>query len=333
MTSAPAWLGAAMHLHVRYAALASILWLCLWSIVPGSGFWLEAIVMLVLVCTLGLPHGALDYLAGRALFQPVFGIAWPAAFGLLYIGLGALVVVGWLLAPGLWLALMLVISAFHFGSDDSDRRLGHGFWRLIEIVGRGGSIIAVPSAVHTAEVAVIFGYLLPDLSHAQVSLYTEVGAKWLAPLTAVCLMVAAGRHAHGWLACMPLARSHCHALLEIVCVIAIFVVLPPLLAFTVYFCAWHSFRQILIVAGGLDQGGPKRALLAFARKAVLPTSAVVIAGTAAWAFGTTFRGELSAVISVVFLSLFALTVPHLLIQEIYKRASKSLREKRPLGFT
>ena len=318
MTSAPAWLEVALHSHIRFAALATALWLCLWSVVPGSGLWLEAIVMLVLICTLGLPHGALDYLAGRDLFRPMFGIAWPAAFGLVYLGLGALVVAGWLLAPELWLALMLVISALHFGSDDSDPRLSRGIWRLIEIIGRGASVVVVPSALHTADVALIFGYLLPELTKVQVSLYTEIAAKWLAPLTAICLLVAAGRHVHGWLAGSPLARSHFDALLEIACVIAVFVVLPPLLAFTVYFCAWHSFRQILIVAGGLDQGGPSRALLAFARKAIVPTSSVVIAGVAAWALGAGVEGETSEVISAAFVSLFALTVPHLLIQEVVK---------------
>ena len=66
------------------------------------------------------------------------------------------------------------------------------------------------------------------------------------------------------------------------------------------------------------------ALLAFARHAWLPTCASVLAGLLAWSAVAEADSMLSTAITLLFVVLFALTVPHLAIQEAYKRL-------RPLG--
>ncbi len=320
MTTAPHWLERALHNHVKLAAITTLASVSTWSLLPEHGLWLQAALMLALISTLGLPHGALDHIAGRALFAPRLGVLWPAAFGLIYLGMGALVVAGWLLAPGVWLCMMLAISAIHFGSDDSDSRLGSGPVRFMEIFGRGGAIIVIPSAVHPGQVAAIFAALLPDLSPDEVVPQVETATLWAAPPVMACLLYSALRHASQWLGGAPMADTHRDALLEILCISLIFIALPPLIAFTLYFCAWHSLRQILLVSAALDQIGPARALLAFGRQAFFPTAAVVLAGLFVWgAAGSSLGDRLSAAITVVFVSLFALTVPHHLFQEAYRR--------------
>ncbi len=319
MTGAPHWLGRALRTHVHFAAITTLAWVCMWPLLPEHGLWLQAALMLALICTLGLPHGALDHIAGRALFAPTLGFLWPAAFGCAYLGLGALVVAGWLLAPGVWLWMMLAISALHFGTDDSDRRLGSGPVRLMEIFGRGGAIIVIPSAVHPGDVAGIFALLLPDLGPNEVRPQLETGVLWLAPPIAACLLFSALRHASRWMGGAQRAGLHRDALLELVCVNLIFAALPPLTAFTLYFCVWHSFRQILLVSAALDRKGPWHALLAFGRRAILPTGAVVLTGLCVWGVGSGSVDRVSAAITVAFVSLFALTVPHHVIQEAHKR--------------
>ena len=320
MNGAPHWLERALRNHVKLAAATTLAWVCTWSLLPQPGLWLEAALMLALICTLGLPHGALDHIAGRALFAPRLGILWPAAFGFVYLGMAVLVIAGWLLAPGVWLCMMLAISAIHFGSDDSDPRLGSGPVRFMEILGRGGAVIVIPSAVHPGPVAGIFAVLLPDLSPSEVILQVESATPWVAPPVVGCLLFSALRHASRWLGGAPMADIHRDALLEIVCVSLIFIALPPLIAFTLYFCAWHSLRQILLVSAGLDRKGPARALMAFGRQALLPTGAVVLAGLCVWgAAGSGLGDRLSAALTVVFVSLFALTVPHHLFQEAFRR--------------
>ena len=325
--AAPVWLDRALRTHVHAAALVTLAFISLWSMLPEPSFWLEVVFLLLLVCTLGLPHGGLDHVAGRAVFEPRLGSFWPAAFGLSYLGLGGLVVAAWFWAPAACLAFMLLLSAFHFGSDDSNPRLFRGLPRFIEIVGRGGGVIVIPSALHTGDVARIFNYLLPDLSQTQVAWHMETGLFWLAPPVFSCLLVSVSLHTFRWLAGGPGSRLNRDALLEIVCVGLAFTVLPPLLAFTLYFCAWHSLRQILIVSARLNGNGPGLALLAFARKAFLPTCVVVFAGALAWFLATGAGDRLPALISVVFVSLFALTVPHFCVQEAYKRLSVCKRTK------
>lgn len=328
MTGAAAWLEPALKAHLRLAALGTVACTALWIASLASGAWLETSILVVLVCVLGLPHGALDFIAGRAVFQHRFGGLWPIAFGACYLGLAALVFAGWLIAPGPWLAAMLALSVYHFGSDDDDPRRPRGLARMAEIVGRGGAIILVPAAFHRQEVALAFSYLMPDVGLDQSRFFVEAGLAWCGPVVTICWAGAVITHGSNWLRGGSRASRHRGALLEMICVAIAFALLPPLVAFTLYFCGWHSLRQILILAAQLDHRGAGFGLLAFARKAALPTLATILAGGAAWLLALSGAGEpLSALTAVVFVTLFCLTVPHVVLHEIHKQ--EGVRRPRP----
>lgn len=319
MTTATVWLDRALQTHVQLAALITVALIAIWWVLPEPALWVEAAFLVTLVCTLGLPHGALDYVAGREIFQPRFRTLWPLAFSVSYLGLAALVIAAWMLEPGIWLAVMLTISAVHFGLDDSSPRLTSGMSWFVEILGRGGAVIVVPSALHTEDVARIFGFLLPGLGQIEIAMYMESGLVLLGPLVAAGLVIAIFLHATGWFGGSDKAHYHRDTLSEILSIVAVFAVLPPLLAFTLYFCLWHSFRQILIVSARSEHHSPGRALLAFARVALFPTCTVVMVLAFAWLIGSRQEESVPALISAVFVSLFALTLPHMILQEAYKR--------------
>ena len=332
MTTAVAWLEPALKAHLRLAAVGTVACTILWLASLASGAWLETAILAVLVCVLGLPHGALDFIAGRAVFRRRFGVLWPIAFGASYVGLAALVFAGWLIAPGPWLAAMLALSVYHFGSDDDDPRFLRGLARISEIVGRGGAVILVPAAFHREEVALAFGYLMPSVGLDQSRAFLDAGLVWCGPLVALCWVGAITTHAATWLRGGPHAIRHRGALLEMTCVAAAFALLPPLVAFTLYFCGWHSLRQILILSAQLDHRGPGFGLLAFAQQAALPTLATIIVGGAAWLHAVSGTGQpLSTLIAVVFVTLFCLTVPHVVLHEIHHR--QDVRRLRPIERT
>ena len=323
MTVAAAWLEPALKTHLRFAAAGTVACTGLWLLSFAQDVVIETVLLAALVCVLGLPHGALDVIAGRRLFQPRFGAFWPIGFGGVYLGLAALVFLCWLMAPGPWLAAMLALSIYHFGSDEHDPGRMHGVLRLAEIVGRGGAIILVPAAFHAEEVALVFSYLMPGTDLERSRTVLDAGLIWCGPAIALCWLVAGLAHAIAALRTGRARIRHRHALIEMTCVAGAFALLPPLIAFTLYFCGWHSLRQILIQAADLDHRGPAYGLLAFARKAALPTLATVIAGAAAWLHAVAGAGEaLPALIVVVFVTLFCLTVPHVVLHEFQRKASR-----------
>ena len=72
MTAAAAWLEPALKAHLRLAALGTVACTTLWLASLAGGAWLETAILVVLVCVLGLAHGALDFIAGRAVFRRRF---------------------------------------------------------------------------------------------------------------------------------------------------------------------------------------------------------------------------------------------------------------------
>jgi len=76
----------------------------------------QMLLLVPTVAVLGLPHGALDLPIAQTLW-PLHGWRGNMRFGLLYIGLTALVIGFWILFPGPALFAFLIYSALHFSGD------------------------------------------------------------------------------------------------------------------------------------------------------------------------------------------------------------------------
>jgi len=98
--------------------------------------------------------------------------------------------------------------------------------------------------------------------------------------------------------------------LEMGAVAVLAVLAPPLISFTVFFCAMHSARHILRTIDYSGHTSPGLILGA----TLLPMLGVLLASAAAWHFlgGTPING---AIIQLVFVGLAALTVPHMALVE------------------
>ena len=98
--------------------------------------------------------------------------------------------------------------------------------------------------------------------------------------------------------------------LEVVAVGALSLFAPPLIAFTVFFCAMHSARHILrttIYAG-------RSSVLYLLAASAAPMIAVIIAAVFAWRFLGNTPVD-ARIIQIVFVGLAALTVPHMALVE------------------
>jgi Brp/Blh family beta-carotene 15,15'-monooxygenase len=256
------------------------------------------------VAVIGTPHGGLDHRLGRALLRPRFGRAWPVVFVGAYGALSGAAVIVWLLQPLAALAGFLALSALHFGNSDA-REVGR--WRVPDVLARGGAPVVVPALLHPDELLTLFGWLCGQDGAARLveMLRGPLALPWAAAsvaLVARALLAPAGKTA---------------SVLEFVAVAAAFAVLPPLVAFGLYFCALHAPRATaaFMRATGDDLVGVLRA--------AAPWSLAAVALAAVGYLAAGDRPSVAAV-RTLFVWLSALTVPHMLLAELGARFGAGL---------
>jgi Brp/Blh family beta-carotene 15,15'-monooxygenase len=272
----------------------------------------RAAVMAGLVAVVGLPHGAFDlHLGGEALRGPV-GRWWWVLFGGVY-ALVALVAVGlWVWAPLVGLVALLALGVWHWGEEDAafDGMCGRGVVGWYAALARGAVPVAGPCVFFPERTAEIFGWLLGSVAEVDGGFVRVCG------LVAGCLALP-GLIGAAVLAWSDRSRSSVRRWLpgvEMGVLVWLTAIAPPLLSFAVYFCVFHSVRHSLRSAAGLEGGSVRRALSRYGRAVALPTALTVIAGAAAlWLLPL---GELGreGLTRVVFVGLFALTVPHVMLE-------------------
>ena len=245
-----------------------------------------------LVALLGVPHGALDAVFARSLFGLSDFEGW-LLFSLLYIGVAASVVGVWFVVPTVFLAVFLVSSVLHFGGDPADGV------RMPARILYGGAVIVLPALWHGAELQRLLAWVAGPASAAFVApVLSQLALPWLAATVVGCALQA---------------RTSRLAALEWAALATLAVAAPPLVAFTIYFCAMHSPRHVLkTLANQSDRETRSAAALA-----LWPSLAVWVAMAATlWLV----NGKLpqpwpdqAAVIQVIFVGLAALTLPHMLL--------------------
>lgn len=244
-------------------------------------------VALLAILIIGVPHGAADaQLAARAhLATDAPGMAaWTAG----YVGLAAAFVGLWMLLPLLALPVFFLMSAYHFGRSDA---LVHGVadTASLRAWAHGGCLFLLPlwHAEATDPVFALLSGLQPDLLHP---FFLCGGMAWAVFTATMALR-------------QQISRS---ALVEIAAIAAMFLLLPPLPAFALYFVGVHSARHFRKLFARILTG-PR------ARQMFVLMSAVSIAlfGMATVAFDATdFNDGLT---KAIFIGLAGLTVPHMLL--------------------
>ena len=249
----------------------------------------ELIVVAALIVLLGVPHGALDTIFARQLYgiQTPRGWLW---FAMIYVLLSASVIGFFMLAPAGFLIGFLLISMLHFSGDPAAGTP----WLARALY--GGAIIVLPTLLHAGEITRLFALLVGIDAATLVTPFLGLLAwPWLIGLALATIQ----RLSKDWLTA-----------LEMGAVAVLAVLAPPLISFTVFFCAMHSARHILRTIDYSGRSSPGLILGA----TLLPMLGVLLASAAAWHFlgGTPING---AIIQLVFVGLAALTVPHMALVE------------------
>ena len=255
---------------------------------------------LIAVIMLGVPHGALDGEAARSVLRPRFGRAWFGVFSLPYLALVALVLLCWRLVPVPTLAAFLAASVWHFGSEDAPGA-------PLEAAVRGGLPIALSVLAHPAATMAVFATVAATPLPQPPEWLWDASLLWLALTIAWAGRVALRRQ---W---RPLAVP---ALLA-----GMFIVLPPLTAFAIYFVCVHAPAH----TAALIRNQTRAPRVVDGRSALLLslplTALTLLIGTALWPF---YAGALpQRLLCLTLQGLAALTLPHMLLDLWLTRRERS----------
>jgi len=250
---------------------------------------LAALVILVL----GVPHGAFDV----ALWQSDRRAASSRDLAVMlvkYVTSAALFFSLWLIIPEFALPVFLGISIYHFSGDwTKDLDLAP---RLIVT----SAMITAPAGLFREEVVEIFSWLAPDET---AYLIGTIMAAVSVPLLQASIVVIALLAIHRiWVAA------------ELMILLSLAWLTPPLLFFLAYFCGLHSVRHMLETHQQLRCRTARAFFLA-----AWPYAPLAILGTLLGAFTLSSLPLGPAILGMVFMALGSLTVPHIIVVEASAR--------------
>lgn len=270
---------------------------------------LQHVCALLAIIMLGVPHGALDGEIARTILRPRLGWAWFPAFSLPYLSLFALVLLAWHLAPVPTLAAFLAASVWHFGFEDA------ASGAYLEVMTRGGLPIGVPMLAHPAATTAVFATV------AGAALPQPPDWLWTASLAWLALALV-------WALCTAL-RGHWQALVVPCLLGGIFVVLPPLTAFAIYFVAVHAPAHTAALIRSPERAPRVRDDRSAILLALPITALTLLIGAGLWPF---YSGPVPEhLLALTLQGLAALTLPHMLLDGWLTRRERRSRSPSPPG--
>ncbi|MFB6273359.1 MAG: Brp/Blh family beta-carotene 15,15'-dioxygenase [Salinibacter sp.] len=307
---------------------ASVLALTLLTVAVGAwagtslGPWAFGVLFVAVVLT-GMPHGAIDHLVAARLWG--LDQTWTDQMKFYggYLILMALYGALWIVAPAWSLALFLVMTMYHFGQADL------AYWELSPVPARllylsrglfliGGPIAAFPGVVAPIFEAIGGVHLLdwPLVSTTPTLLFAGLAGQHVLALSVTALgaqvdLRDAGREG-----------------LNVTVLAALFGLVHPLVAFSVYFGGWHSLGHILELLRFFRHRGEEMSLVDFYREAALFTLLPFV-GLGVLYAATQSVGLENEMIALLFIVIAIMTLPHMVVVE---RLYQEREQNRPKAF-
>jgi Brp/Blh family beta-carotene 15,15'-monooxygenase len=262
-------------------------------------FPVQVTFTVICIFLFGFPHGAMDYAMYRK-HHSAAGIARQAIWLACYAGLAAAISLVWWMFPTIVFPLLLLNAWQHFGREDGLAGLPLPA-RLVDVAVRGALVIMLPVVAHPQDMGMLYGIFLPGISEASLTAFFQPALPWLAVCIALLLITDCAIHTVK----APIKAA------ELALLALLFISCSPLIAFTVYFCFWHSSRHMLKRWKSISECSPH-----FRRWTIGSTMACTVLAVATLSLIAVFWDQLAITerwITVVFVGLLALTVPHSLL--------------------
>jgi Brp/Blh family beta-carotene 15,15'-monooxygenase len=225
----------------------------------------------------------LDVLFAKQTYQLVHIAKWLKFLGF-YSATSLFIIALWMLVPGFFFVVFLVLSAIHFADDIN--LSGHQLLKL----SYGFAVITLPAVIHGVELRTLYGMIIDtELAQSIVLVSKYVGLLLLGLLTIQFFI----------------NKVNYRSQIEVIAISILFLMATPILAFTIYFCFMHSARHLVRSHFFLNSFKKQEFIYAL----ILPTMAVILMGLCIWYFKLSPSVE-KDLIQIIFVGLAALTVPH-----------------------
>ncbi|MFO7705763.1 MAG: Brp/Blh family beta-carotene 15,15'-dioxygenase [Halopseudomonas sp.] len=275
-------------------------------------FW----IVLLPVMVFGMSHGGADPLLIAAL-KRVRGRGNAQWFGG-YLALMLLTVAFIWWQPAWALVIFLLMSAAHFAATDRPFLPAAGFGLAGWL--SGSLPIVAPMFSYPDQVATLFAWLLQAEVASLVPRVAMFG-QWLMGAWLVLLLVTL----------LQTQRSHrLSVFVELIALAAPLLLLPPLLAFTFYFCVVHSLRHFMMLMAAQRNANAAIDVKGMARVALPATLGAIGLSLIAWWGLHALQPSLDVAwvgegVRVMFWGLAVLTVPHALVVALWSSPQVSRR--------
>ena len=277
---------------------------------------ISTIFCLFLILTIGVSHGSLDHIKGKKLLE-LFNIKHTYLFYLLYILIALGIIFTWLLLPSITLILFLIIASYHFGKEDTEFLVvDKSYLTEILFFFKGFLIILAPLYFHFQDTVSIFKLLLIDneifysiLSFVEANKIIEIGI-FVSTLSSIFLFLN------------KFEIIKFSIFLDYFSIIILNYYLPPLIAFTIYFCFLHSIRHSISLALELDGNSLLNGFKIFVKKAIPLTILTGVFCLISLYLLNSGNNLDSSILKVIFIGLASLTFPHILLEYLLEKNEK-----------
>ena len=268
------------------------------------------IFCLFLILTLGISHGALDNIKGKKLLN-LFGYKKMIIFYLAYILISFLIIIFWLKFPNTVLLIFLIVAAYHFGKEDTvfsvrEKLLISEFLYFL----KGSAVIMVPLLLNREETNEIFKIL--NFNFFEAEIFNDQFLITMLILSLLSSLYISNKKNVDLKGLM---------VMDFFSLIILNLFLPPILAFTIYFCFLHSIRHSISLIFELDKSF-KPGLKKFISKVVPLTFVTGIIFLLSIYFLDNFYKLDEAIYKVIFIGLASLTFPHILLEYLLEKNEK-----------
>ena len=277
---------------------------------------ISTILCLFLILTIGVSHGSLDYIKGKKLLE-LFNIQRTYLFYLLYILIALGIIFTWIILPSITLILFLIVASYHFGKEDTEFLvIDKSYLTEILYFFKGFLIILAPMYFHFQDTVNIFKLLLIDnevfysiLSFIEANKIIEIG-----------IFISTTSSIFFFLNKFEIIKFS--IFLDFFSIIILNYYLPPLIAFTIYFCFLHSIRHSISLAVELDGNSLLNGFKIFVKKAIPLTILTGVFCLISLYLLNSGNNLDSSILKVIFIGLASLTFPHILLEYLLEKNEK-----------
>ncbi|MDA9597495.1 Brp/Blh family beta-carotene 15,15'-dioxygenase [Candidatus Pelagibacter sp.] len=277
---------------------------------------ISPMICFLLILTIGISHGSLDHIKGRKLLN-ILEIDNIYFFYFSYIFLGLAIIILWLLFPAITLIFFLIVASYHFGKEDTNFLINNDLpYSLIFYFFKGLLIIIAPLNFHFEETLQIFKILFVQSE----KFYIYLGL--IESLNIIPIIFLLSVLSSFYLFIKNFKFVNFSIFLDFFSILILNYYLPPLLAFTFYFCFLHSIRHSFSLIHEIDNKNFKNGLILFLKKALPLTILTIIIYIAALFYINDYFEFDEAILKIIFIGLASLTFPHILLEYLLEKNEK-----------